>query len=155
MLTDDHTGSASLATALDTPVAGYETESLVSGFRDLVQARAVDVVQPDVIWTGGITACRRVAAIAHAAGLACVPHVYSSAASLVANLHFIASIPNSRLLEFDQNPNGLRTELLTHPVELDEHAVVHLPDEPGLGTGFDRETLRRYAAAAPRTSEGP
>jgi L-alanine-DL-glutamate epimerase-like enolase superfamily enzyme len=153
VLTDDRVGSAALAAALDTPIAGYETESLVSGFRDLVEARAVDIVQPDVIWTGGITACRRVAAIAHAAGLACVPHVYSSAASIVANLHFIASIPNSRLLEFDQNPNRLRTELLSRPVEPDGDGVVHLGSEPGLGTGFDRETLRRYASARPRTSE--
>ncbi len=153
VLTDDRAGSAALAAALDTPVSGYETESLVSGFRDLIATRAVDIVQPDVIWTGGITACRRVAALAHAAGLACVPHVYSSAASLVSNLHFIASLPNSHLIEFDQNPNGLRTELLTVPVELDGDAVVHLGDRPGLGTGFDRETLRRYASAAPRTSE--
>jgi L-alanine-DL-glutamate epimerase-like enolase superfamily enzyme len=153
VLTDDRVGSAALAAALDTPISGYETESLVSGFRDLVAAGAVDIVQPDVIWTGGITACRRVAAIAGAAGLACVPHVYSSAASIVANLHFIASIPNSRLLEFDQNPNGLRSELLTRPVEPDAEAVVHLGEEPGLGTGFDRETLRRYATSAPRTSE--
>jgi L-alanine-DL-glutamate epimerase-like enolase superfamily enzyme len=155
VLTDDRAGSAALAAALDTPISGYETESLVSGFRDLIEARAVDVVQPDVIWTGGITACRRVAALAQAAGLACVPHVYSTAASIVANLHFIASIPNSRLLEFDQNPNGLRTELLTRPVEPDADAVVHLGDEPGLGTGFDRETLRRYATAEQRTSEAP
>ncbi|HYY11046.1 MAG TPA: mandelate racemase/muconate lactonizing enzyme family protein [Kineosporiaceae bacterium] len=153
ILTDDRAGSAALAAELDTPVSGYETESLVSGFRDLVNARAVDIVQPDVIWTGGITACRRVAAIAHAAGLACIPHVYSSAASLVSNLHFIASIPNSVVLEFDQNPNLLRTELLTRPVEMDGGAVVHLGDEPGLGTGFDRTTLERHAAAAPRTSE--
>jgi L-alanine-DL-glutamate epimerase-like enolase superfamily enzyme len=153
VLTDDRLGSAALAAALDTPIAGYETESLVSGFRDLVEARAVDIVQPDVIWTGGITACRRVAALAHAAGLACVPHVYSSAASILANLHFIASIPNSRLLEFDQNPNRLRTELLSRPVEPDGDGVVHLGSEPGLGTGFDRETLRRYASARPRTSE--
>jgi L-alanine-DL-glutamate epimerase-like enolase superfamily enzyme len=153
VLTDDRLGSAALAAALDTPISGYETESLVSGFRDLVEARAVDIVQPDVIWTGGITACRRVAAIASAAGLACIPHVYSSAASVVSNLHFIASIPNSVLLEFDQNPNLLRTELLTRPVEPDGDAVVHLGDEPGLGTGFDRETLKRYAGAPPRTSE--
>jgi L-alanine-DL-glutamate epimerase-like enolase superfamily enzyme len=151
--TDDRAGSAALATALDTPIAGYETESGVSGFRDLIEARAVDVVQPDVIWTGGITACRRIAALAQAAGIACIPHVYSTAASIVANLHFIASIPNSRLLEFDQNPNALRTELLTRPVEPGADAVVRLRDEPGLGTGFDRETLRRYAAARPRTSE--
>jgi L-alanine-DL-glutamate epimerase-like enolase superfamily enzyme len=155
VLTDDRAGSAALAAALDTPIAGYETESLVSGFRDLIEARAVDVVQPDVIWTGGITACRRVAALAQAASLACVPHVYSTAASIMANLHFIASIPNSRLLEFDQNPNGLRTELLTHPVEPDADGVVHLGEEPGLGVGFDRETLRRYATVEPRTSEAP
>jgi L-alanine-DL-glutamate epimerase-like enolase superfamily enzyme len=153
VLTDDRLGSAALAAALDTPVSGYETESLVSGFRDLVEARAVDIVQPDVIWTGGITACRRVAAIAYAAGLACVPHVYSTAASIVSNLHFIASIPNSHLLEFDQNPNGLRSELLTRPVEADASAVVHLGEEPGLGSGFDRDTLKRYASAPPRTSE--
>jgi L-alanine-DL-glutamate epimerase-like enolase superfamily enzyme len=71
----------------------------------------------------------------------------------VSNLHFIASIPNSVLLEFDQNPNGLRTELLTQPVEPDGNAVVHLGDSPGLGTGFDRDTLSRYASAPPRTSE--
>jgi L-alanine-DL-glutamate epimerase-like enolase superfamily enzyme len=157
VLTDDRAGSAALAAALDTPISGYETESLVSGFRDLVETRAVDIVQPDVIWTGGITACRRVAAIAHAAGLACIPHVYSTAASVVSNLHFIASIPNSVLLEFDQNPNALRTELLTRPVEPDHGAgrgaVVHLGDEPGLGTAFDRDTLARYASAPPRTSE--
>jgi L-alanine-DL-glutamate epimerase-like enolase superfamily enzyme len=153
VLTDDRRGSAALAAALDTPVSGYETESLVSGFRDLIAEQAVDIVQPDVIWTGGITGVRRVAALAHAAGLACVPHVYSSASSLVANLHCIASLPNSRLLEFDQNPNGLRTQLLTHPVEPDGDAVVHLSDRPGLGTGFDRETLRRHGTSAPRTSE--
>src|SRR3954447_8191342 len=119
VLTDDRVGSAQLAHALDTPVAGYETESLVSGFRDLVNLRAVDVVQPDVIWTGGITACRRVAALAYAAGLPCIPHVYSSAASMVSNLHFIASMPNSVVLEYDQNPNLLRTDLLTRPVEPD------------------------------------
>ena len=141
VLTHDRAGSAALAAALDTPISGYETESLVSGFRDLIETRAVDIVQPDVIWTGGITACRRVAALAHAAGLACVPHVYSTAASVVSNLHFIASIPNSVLLEFDQNPNSLRTELLTRPVEPDAGALVHLGDSPGLGTGFDHDTL--------------
>src|SRR3954451_3797625 len=153
VLTDDRAGSAALARALDTPIAGYETESLVSGFRDLIGLASVDIVQPDVIWTGGITACRRVAALAFAAGLPCVPHVYSTAVSLVANLHFVASLPNSHLLELDQNPNGLRTELLDVPVELDDVAVITLGEDPGLGVSLDRETLRRYAAAPPRTSE--
>jgi L-alanine-DL-glutamate epimerase-like enolase superfamily enzyme len=153
VLTDDRAGSAELARQLDTPIAGYETESLVSGFRDLIALRAVDIVQPDVVWTGGITACRRVAALAYAAALPCVPHVYSTAVSLIANLHFVASLPNSHLLEFDQNPNGLRTELLDVPVEPDDAAVIALGERPGLGVALDRDTLRRYAVAPSRTSE--
>jgi L-alanine-DL-glutamate epimerase-like enolase superfamily enzyme len=153
--TDDRAGSARLAAALDVPVAGYETESRVAGFRDLIAAGAVDVVQPDVIWTGGVTACRRVAALADAAGLPCVPHVYSTALSLAANLHFTASLPNAYLLEFDQNPNALRTELLDEPIEPDGDAVVAVPDRPGLGVRFDHTTIRRYQAAPPRTSELP
>jgi len=113
----------------------------------------VDVVQPDVIWTGGITVCRRIAALAAAANLPCVPHVFSTAVSIAANLHFIASLPNSYLLEFDRNPNALRTELLDRPIEPDGRGIVAVPQGPGLGVRLDSETLRRYAAAEPRTSE--
>lgn len=151
--TDDLAGSAALARALDVPIAGYETRTGLAGFRDFIEARAVDIVQPDVIWSGGVTPCRRIAALAAAAGLPCVPHVFSTAVSLAANLHFIASLPNSYLLEFDQNPNALRTELLDTPIMPDKRGVVTVPDSPGLGVRLDRETLRRYAAAEPRTSE--
>ncbi len=152
-VTDDRAGSAALAAALDVPIAGYETQTGLAGFRDLIEGRAVDIVQPDVIWTGGITACRRIAALAMASNLPCVPHVFSTAVSLAANLHFIASIPNSYLLELDRNPNALRTELLDRPIEPDERGVVAVPDGPGLGVRLDRETLRRYATAEPRTTE--
>jgi L-alanine-DL-glutamate epimerase-like enolase superfamily enzyme len=151
--TDDREGSAALAAVLSVPVAGYETRTGLAGFRDLIADGAVDIVQPDVIWTGGITACRKIAALAMAAGLPCVPHVFSTAVSLAANLHFIASIPNSYLLEFDQNPNALRTELLDHPIQPDEHGIVAVPEGPGLGVRLDEETLRRYAVSGPRTSE--
>jgi L-alanine-DL-glutamate epimerase-like enolase superfamily enzyme len=151
--TEDREGSAALAAALSVPVAGYETRTGLAGFRDLIADGAVDIVQPDVIWSGGITACRRIAALAMAAGLPCVPHVFSTAVSLAANLHFIASIPNSYLLEFDQNPNALRTELLDHPIQPDKQGIVALPEGPGLGVSFDEETLRRYATAKARTTE--
>jgi len=106
-----------------------------------------------VIWSGGVTVCRRIAALAAAASIPCVPHVFSTAVSLVANLHLVASLPNSYLLEFDQNPNALRTELLEEPITPDERGIVPVPDRPGLGVRLDRETLRRYALAEPRTSE--
>jgi len=151
--TDDRAGSAALAASLSVPIAGYETRTGLAGFRDFIAERAVDIVQPDVIWSGGITVCRRIAALAAAANLPCVPHVFSTAVSIAANLHFIASLPNSYLLEFDRNPNALRTELLTQPIVPDERGVVAVPNGPGLGVRLDPETLRRYAAAEPRTSE--
>jgi L-alanine-DL-glutamate epimerase-like enolase superfamily enzyme len=150
--TDDRTGSAALAATIDVPIAGYETQTGLAGFRDLIADRAVDIVQPDVIWSGGITVCRRIAALAAAANMPCVPHVFSTAVSLAANLHLIASLPNSYLLEFDQNPNALRSELLEEPITPDERGVVTVPGGPGLGVRLDHETLRRYAAE-PRTSE--
>jgi L-alanine-DL-glutamate epimerase-like enolase superfamily enzyme len=145
--TDDVAGSVLVAHNLDVPVAGYETEVGVYGFRDLIAAGAVDIVQPDVTWSGGITECRRIAALAAAYRLPCIPHVFSSAVSLVANLHFIASIPNGVLLEFDGNPNPLRAELFEEPIAIDKGGYVALPARPGLGVTLNMDTVERYRVA--------
>lgn len=142
--TDDIDGSALLAQQLDTPVAGYESETSLPGFRELIARRAVDIVQPDVIWTGGITECRKVAALAQAYGLPVIPHVFSSAVSTIANMHFIASIPNGSLLEQDQNVNPLRSELFEEPIEIDADGKIRLTDRPGLGVTLNQATVARY-----------
>jgi L-alanine-DL-glutamate epimerase-like enolase superfamily enzyme len=142
--TDNRAGSAEVAHALDVPVAGYETATGLASFRDLIETRAVDIVQPDVIWTGGITVCRKVAALAEAQGLPVIPHVFSSAVSLVANMHFIASLPNGGLLEFDRNPNPLRSELFEEPIAVSGDGTVRLPDRPGLGVTLNQSVVDRY-----------
>ncbi len=142
--TEDRRGSAEVARALDTPVSGYETETGLAGFRDCIMAGAVDIVQPDVIWTGGITVCRKIAAFAEAFGLPVVPHVFSSALSTIANMHYIASIPNGGLLEWDQNPNPLRSNLFEEPLEVRPDGTVDLPDAPGLGVRLNQDTIDRY-----------
>jgi L-alanine-DL-glutamate epimerase-like enolase superfamily enzyme len=142
--TDDYAGSAQVAQQLDTPVAGYETESSLGGFRELISSGAVDIVQPDVIWSGGITETRRIAALAQAYRRPVVPHVFSSGLALIANMHLIASIPNGSLLEFDQNPNPLRDELFTEPITLASDSTVALPERPGLGITLNPETIARY-----------
>lgn len=142
--TDDLDGSALVAHQLTTPVSGYETETGLPGFRDLITRHAVDIVQPDVIWTGGITECRKVAALAQAFGLPVIPHVFSSAVATIANMHFIASIPNGSWLEWDQNPNALRSELFEEPLTVDATGHVRLLDRPGLGVTLNQATLERY-----------
>ncbi|MFN8491291.1 MAG: mandelate racemase/muconate lactonizing enzyme family protein [Caldilineaceae bacterium] len=142
--TDDIDGSALVAHQLDTPVSGYETETGLPGFRELIARHAVDIVQPDVIWTGGITECRKVAALAQAYNLPCIPHVFSSAVATIANMHLIASIPNGGLLECDQNVNPLRTELFEEPITIDENGKVLMPERPGLGVRLNQAVVEKH-----------
>jgi hypothetical protein len=136
--TDDIDGSAAVAGALATPIAGYETEIGLYGFRELIARGAVDIVQPDIAWAGGFSECRRIAALAQANHLMVAPHAFAGAVTLVASLHFIASIPNGLVLEFDQNPNGLRDELLKEPFRIETDGTIKLPERPGLGIELDR-----------------
>jgi D-arabinonate dehydratase len=141
--TDDIKGSAEVARALGTAIAGYETEVGAYGFRELITQRAVDIVQPDIAWAGGFTECRRIAAFAHVHNMMVAPHAFSSAITLVASMHLLASIPNGLLLEFDQNPNALRAELLQEPIKA-EDGFVKLPERPGLGVELDPAVVERY-----------
>ena len=72
------------------------------------------------------------------------PHAFASAVLLVASLHFIASIPNGLVLEFDQNPNGLRDELLEEPIRIDNNGMIKLPERPGLGIELDSKAIEHY-----------
>jgi L-alanine-DL-glutamate epimerase-like enolase superfamily enzyme len=115
----------------------------LGGFARLVEAGAVDVVQPDIGWAGGISECRRIAALAQARHLPYAPHCFSSAVLLVASLHLAASLPNCSLIEIDRNPHPLRDDLLRDPVVIrDGH--VHVPSGPGLGIELDPATVERY-----------
>src|SRR6202048_4328246 len=142
--TDDIDGSAMGADALATPIAGYETEIGLNGFRELIARGAVDIVQPDIAWSGGFSECRRIAAFAQAHHLMVAAHGFAGAVLLGAALHFVASIPNGLVLEFDQNPNGLRDELLKEPFRIDGDGVIRLPRLPGLGIELDRGAVERY-----------
>ena len=142
--TDDIDGSAQVAAALATPVAGYETEIGLYGFRELITRGAVDIVQPDLAWAGGFSECRRIAALAQAHHLMVAPHSFAGAVLLAASLHFIASIPNGLVLEFDQNPNALRDELLKEPIRIDNDGMIKLSERPGLGIELDTAVVERY-----------
>lgn len=142
--TDDIEGSARVADALATPIAGYETEMGLYGFRELIDRHAIDIVQTDLAWSGGFSECRRIAAYAHAHHLMVAPHAFASAVLLLASLHFAASIPNGLVLEWDQNPNGIRDELLKEPLRLESDGTIRLPERPGLGIELDRGAVDRY-----------
>jgi D-galactarolactone cycloisomerase len=111
----------------------------------------MDIVQPDVCAAGGISECRKIAALASAHGVECVPHAWGSAIGLAATLHFIAALPDQPpslfpmppMLEFEQEENPFRDRLAQTPIE---HAdgVVAIPTGPGLGIEIDRSVLDHY-----------
>jgi L-alanine-DL-glutamate epimerase-like enolase superfamily enzyme len=144
--TDDIEGSARVADALATPIAGYETEIGLYAFRELISRGAVDIVQLDIAWSGGFSEGRRIAAYAGAHHRMVAPHAFAGAVLLVASLHFAAAIPNGLVLEWDQNPNAIRDELLKEPLRLESDGTVKLPERPGLGIELDRGAVERYRA---------
>jgi len=141
---DDVTGSSQVVKNSTIAISGYEQEVSLFGYKQLLEERAIDVVQPDVVWCGGITAARRIAVLAASHSILCRPHVFSSGLCLSANLHFIASTANADLLEYDQNPNPLRNELIKDVLLPDAQGFVNLPSEPGLGVEVNEEILKKY-----------
>ena len=78
---------------LDMAIAGGENEFTKFGFRRILEKRAMDIVQPDVCAAGGITECKKIAALAQASSVQCVPHAWGTAIGLAATMHYLASLP--------------------------------------------------------------
>ncbi|HEY7492751.1 MAG TPA: mandelate racemase/muconate lactonizing enzyme family protein [Candidatus Tectomicrobia bacterium] len=90
-----HTDSfAKVAAALDIAVAAGEQEYTLQGIKRLLEA-GVDIVQPDIVKTGGFTGLSDMAALARAAGVDLVPHQTQPTIGHTANLHFAAALTHA------------------------------------------------------------
>jgi D-arabinonate dehydratase/D-galactarolactone cycloisomerase len=123
-------------------VAGFETEYARFAYRDLLVAGAVDVVQPDPCWCGGLSEARRIAAMASAWGRLCVPHSFSSALSLLTSTHFVASLDNGFLVEWDSSGNPWVDQLMRPIERLGQDGSLEVPDGPGIGFEPDLDALQ-------------
>lgn len=125
VIPDDVAGYAAIRQAVSTPIAGGEHEFTRYGMRRLLDAGAVDVLQPDVNRVGGITEARKVWALAAAAGVPVVPH-----AGQAHNYHLVLSSTASPMAEHFMRPAPGAV-----PDE-DEFAYLLFPDEPDAVDGF-------------------
>ena len=151
--TNDVEGYVEIRRALNMRIAGGEGLQGRWAFRDLIQKRGYDIVQPDISIAGGFTECRKVTAMASANHLRVLPHMWGSSIRLAATLHWQATIPDApqalnpipSLFEFDMTENRLRTDLAKVPIQTVE-GYVDVPQEPGLGIEIDRTVLEKYAS---------
>lgn len=144
---DDLEGYAAIAAGLKrTLVAGCESEQGLSRYKEMLENKAVDVVQANLGWSGGFTECRKIAALSLAYDKMFTPHTFFSAVLTAANIHFAASLPNVPFIESEENENPLRTKLLKEPLEHDAHMNYFVPQKPGLGIELNWDTVKRYLA---------
>lgn len=122
-----------------------------AGYQPWLSASALDIIQPDVCSSGGITECKKIAAMAQAHNTMLVPHVWGSGIGLAASLQFIASLPSTPLslnplepmLEFDRSAHPFRTDLIQGAITM-EAGEVQIPTGAGIGVEVNREVLEKY-----------
>jgi L-rhamnonate dehydratase len=95
VIPDDIHGYAELKSFGRIPIAGGEHEFTLYGFRDLLQARAVDYIQFDTNRVGGITQARKIASLAEAHSIPVIPH-----AGQMHNYHVVMASVNSPMAEY-------------------------------------------------------
>lgn len=142
---------AELRTKTSIPIAGGECEYLRFGFQTLLQSKSVDIVQPDICATGGLTEAKRIAVLASVYGVEVVPHTWGTGIAIAAATQFICNLdtmpgrlktPNC-YIEYDRTENGLRDEL-TSTKMLIENGEIKITDCPGLGFELNEEALHKY-----------
>jgi L-rhamnonate dehydratase len=144
VIPDDIHGYAALKAAGRVPIAGGEHEFTLYGFRELLEARAVDYIQFDTNRVGGLTQARKIAALAEAHSVPVIPH-----AGQMHNYHVVMASLNSPMAEYFPIVDvEVGNELFWYIFEGEPKAVdgfIDLDENvPGLGLTVNEAALREF-----------
>ena len=144
VIPDDIHGYAELKSYGRIPIAGGEHEFTLSGFRDLLQARALDYIQFDTNRAGGITQARKIAALAEAHGIPVIPH-----AGQMHNYHVVMASLNSPMAEYFpivdvEVGNELFWYLFAGEPKAKDGFIDLTDDVPGFGLSINDASLRDF-----------
>ncbi|HEY4373636.1 MAG TPA: mandelate racemase/muconate lactonizing enzyme family protein [Burkholderiales bacterium] len=131
---DDYAGIARVTEALSTPIAGGEYVFGTVPFRQMLEARSLDIVMIDLLRVGGITQWIKVAGMAEAFNIPVVSHIMPEI-----SLHLVAGVANGMTVEYIPWVARLFKE-----VPQFEKGEVVVPQRPGLGLEFDEEVVARH-----------
>ncbi len=144
IIPDDIHGYHELRRFGSTPIAAGEHEFTSYGFRQLIEAKALDYIQFDTNRVGGITAARKIQALAEAYSIPVVPH-----AGQMHNYHVVMASLNSPIAEFFPPVDvEVGNELFWYifkgePMASDGY--IDLDDDvPGLGLEIDEAALSKF-----------
>jgi L-alanine-DL-glutamate epimerase-like enolase superfamily enzyme len=141
---DDTVGLAEVRRSTAIPIAAGESEFTRHDFLRLVEARAVDIVQPDLAICGGISEAQRIAAVASAANLRLAAHLWAGAPAFAAGLHLSAAHPAAFILEYSVGANPMIHDLVEESFPVRD-GLLEIPDRPGLGITPRADFIARHA----------
>jgi L-alanine-DL-glutamate epimerase-like enolase superfamily enzyme len=143
---DDKRGLAEIRAMTDIPIATGESEFTRFAFRDLLELRAADILQPDISIAGGITETMRIAALCDAWQVRFAAHLWGGATTFAAGLHVSAAVPSAFIIEYSLGANPMLQDL-AHEDFVAVDGYIDIPDRPGLGVTINEDFVREYTVA--------
>ncbi len=140
---DNKAGTREVRAMTSIPIAAGESEFTRFDIRDLVEYKAVDVVQPDAAIIGGITEAWRVSALASTYQLELAPHCWGSALSFMAGVNLAFASASAVLIEFSLGANPMMYELVEENIEVNK-GYLPAPERPGLGVTINWDFVKKY-----------
>ncbi len=133
-----------VADALSVPIAGGEQEPSMRNFRWLIGNDALDIVQPDIFYFGGMIRSMRVARMAHTKNKLCVPHISGSGLGYLYMMHFVSALPNAGPYhEFKGFNTSIPIECPTADL-VSRAGVIEVPTGPGAGILIDPDFIAKH-----------
>ena len=133
ILPDNFDAMALVANHISIPIATGERLHSIHEFEMLLRRGAVQYVRPDVCLAGGLSHCKKIAAIAEAHYVGVVPHNPLSPVSTAACLQLAACIPNFALQEYPSGEHEPpKSEIVKTPIRVEDGFLI-IPDAPGIG----------------------
>jgi galactonate dehydratase len=137
------------------PIATGERDRTIWGMIPYLQERCVDILQPDVGQTGGISQMKKIAALAEAYFVPLAPHNTCSELGLTASLHAVASIPLFLIQEGYLDGHIMSAGVARKNWDVDKEGYASLPQGPGLGVEIDEALMAKVAADPKRAFKWP
>jgi len=133
---DDYKGHQLISQSTTIPIATGENEYTRYGFRELIEGRCCDILQPDGLIMGGVTEFMKVAAMAQSHDLHVAPHGKQEI-----HVHLVCSIPNGLTVEYYRgSTDPMWDKTFLEPLEVKD-GFVSPPDRPGFGIDLNEEAL--------------
>ncbi len=143
---DWHEETKQVADALSLPIALGEQEYSLHGFRWLIANDAVQIVQPDTYYFGGMIRSMQVARMAAAFGKTCTPHMSGGGLGFLYMMHFVSALPNAMPHhEFKGLGTNVPFECKTSPLKVVD-GKIKVPTGPGLGVEIDPAYVGKHQA---------